>query len=158
MHVDHIRKLLFYASLWSLTIRGKSLLTLSYVGFVKAWYAYKPSGKAKALLKTAHIIIAHISSPCGSGSRPPHRSYNACDSWYHSPYNRHLASQCPSSVCVLRVMCLCVRGVFVCACVRVCCVMCDSVSTVVYVSSAHHLSSAHPPLHAEVTAQGPKAV
>ena len=71
-HVDHILKLLFYATLWSLTFRGKSLPTLSNVGSV---YAYKPSGKAKALLKTAHIIIAHISF----GSRPPHRPYNACD-------------------------------------------------------------------------------
>ena len=33
-----------------------------------------------------------------------------------------------------------------------------SVCTVVYVSSAHHVSSAHPPLRAKVTAQGPRAV
>ena len=30
--------------------------------------------------------------------------------------------------------------------------------TVEYISSAHHVSSTHPPLHAKVTAQGPKAV
>ena len=32
------------------------------------------------------------------------------------------------------------------------------VHTVEYVSTTHHVSSAHPPLHAKVTAQGPKAV